>query len=178
MNKKDCRVGMVVFSRWKKIKAVVVKCNPRRASVRVLEEIEGRSGGDPGSLWSIPYGLLDPVVDASLKTEMAMRSFADTDNEGIKTYFKEVSKAEQPVDFPEGSPEWYVMKAICELWRRLDDDNLDREASGRHSKAMELRAHYSGMINSLFSVLGREISQYAATTWETGNKSEAEVSTS
>lgn len=150
MKKQDCRVGMVVRDRLEEIKAVVVKCNPKNARVRTLEEMRGYKAG---VLWNIPYALLDPVVADNLKTEMAMRSFEQSGNEGIKAYFVH-SRADEPVDFPDGSPEHHLMSAVCELWRRLDRE--------------EDRRRNSEMINRIFAFLGREVSRSAAERWETG----------
>ena len=174
MRREDCRVGLVVQSGIEGVRGVVVKCNPKKARVRLIEDMKsGRHGGEKGSLWNMPYMYLEPLVDPRLKTEMVMRSFEDPDNEGIKTYIEEVLKSDQSVDFPEGSPEFHIMRAICELWRRLEDESIEREAAsmeGRRDKnERELKAHYSELINKMFSALGREISKDASEKWETGN---------
>lgn len=179
MKKEDCRVGMVVYDRYGGSRAVVVKCNPKNARVRIVEGNENR---DTGALWNIPYRLLDPVVSENLGTEMVMRSFEQPENQGIKTYFANVKKADDPVHFPEGSPEWHVMRAVCELWRRLEDESIWREvdATGEKlpvKKSAMFRAksrEYSNLINKLFSALGREVSKSAAAEWESGSsRSEA-----
>lgn len=143
------------------MKGVVVKINPKNARVRTV-------AGDkrPGSLWSIPYGLLEPSVGVS--TEMMMRSFEQPDNQGIKTYFAHANKADDPVETELDSPEHHVMMAVCELWRRLDDESLAAESGSNLHAERRLRAGYSDMINRLFGVLGREVSREAATNWETG----------
>lgn len=149
-------------------KYVVVKCNPKNAKCRMLSSLKGGKTAT-GSLWIIPYALLEPFIDPHLSTEMMMRSFEQPENQGIKTYFDHSKKADEPVDkFPETSPQWHIMNAICELWRRLEDDNLEKESKtlGRH--VLSLRAAYSSMINELFSVIGREVSKKAANEWEAG----------
>lgn len=158
MRKEDCRVGMAVV--YGDMKGVVVKINPKNARVRTV-------AGDkrPGSLWSIPYGLLEPAIGIS--TEMMMRSFEQPDNQGIKTYFAHANRADDPVEAEEGTPQYFVMQAVCELWRRLDDEALAREADNAHT-ARWLRGRYSDMINRLFGVLGREVSKEAADNWESG----------
>jgi hypothetical protein len=67
------------------------------------------------------------------------------------------------VDFPDGSPEHHLVKAVCELWRRLEDEE------GR------LRARHSEMINRIFNTLGREVSKEAAMQWEAGKVGVEEV---
>jgi hypothetical protein len=166
MKREDCRVGMVVWEPEWQIRAVVIKCNPKNARVKTLEAIGGKTRGSaPGSTWNIPYKLLEPWVDTKAPAFMAMKSFEQPGNAGIKAYFANAGKASDPVDFPEGSPEWHVMKAICELWRRLDEEG----------QTAALRRHYSFLINKLFSALGREVSQRAAEEWETGNIKEEAV---
>ena len=161
MKKEDCRVGLVVYHRVFGAKGVVLKCNPKKARVSIVEGSKNRLSMAPGSIWNMPYGGLDPVVDA--KTEMAMRSFEQPDSPGIKAYFANNRRADEPVDFPDGSPEHHLVKAVCELWRRLEDEE------GR------LRARHSEMINRIFNTLGREVSKEAAMQWEAGKVGAEEV---
>jgi hypothetical protein len=177
MSKQECRVGMVVYHRDFEVKGVVVKCNIKKAKVRIVEDIKNkrRRGVRAGSLWNMPYSSLEPVLE--VKTEMAMRSFEQPDNSGIKTYFQHVAKAEELVEYPEGSPEHHVMMAVCELWRMLDDDRIRAEVEGsafqRAAGIRNRKAQISGQINRLFSFLGREVSRETASNWEAG-KTEAE----
>lgn len=175
---------MVVVYVLDNVRSVVVKCNPKNARVRTIEDNERM--GKAGVLWNIPYRLLEPHIASSLSTEMVMRSFEQPENEGIKTYVAKSKNADDPFDFPEGSPEFYIAKAICELWHRLDDENLERECQAE----MEMESHkpgskrrpstimrdvqlrYSSMINKMFSALGREISKSAALRWENIRKQE------
>lgn len=165
MNKQDCRVGMVVYNREFSVKAVVVKCNPKKARVRTVEDMEiRRRGYKAGSLWNIPYMYIEPLVGENVKTEMVMRSYENPDNQGIKAYFAHASKADAPVDVQEGSPEWHITKAVCELWRRLEGDSVNEQERRLHSE----------MMNRLYSILGREVSKDAAENWEAGKiRSEA-----
>lgn len=156
MRREDCRVGMIV--QYGDMRGVVIKVNPKNSRVRTVS-------GDkrPGSIWSIPYGLLEPVLGVG--TEMMMRSFEQPDNQGIKTYFEHARKADDVVEVEDGTPEAHVMRAVCELWRRLTD--LEDEGGDAH-RARWLRSRYSDMINRLFGVLGREVSRDAAESWESG----------
>lgn len=181
MKREDCRPGMVVYYAEDGVRAVVVKCNPRNARVRTIEE--NKRTGPSGSLWNMTYSVLEPYVAGSLATEMIMRSFEDSENEGIKKYVAE-SRRDDPVDFPEGSPEIHIIRAICELWRRLDDESLERECQAaieaeglnpgpkrRPSTIMrDIQGRYSDMINKMFSALGREVSRSAAERWEKDRK--------
>jgi hypothetical protein len=153
MKKEDCRVGLVVYHPVFGAKGVVLKCNPKKARVNIVEGSKNRRSMAPGSIWNMPYGGLYPVVDA--KTEMAMRSFEQPESPGIKAYFANARRADEPVDFPDGSPEHHLVKAVCELWRRLEDEE-------------GLRARHSEMINRIFNALGREVSKEAAMEWEAG----------
>lgn len=187
MKKEDCRVGMVVYDRHGGVKGVVVKVNPKYARIRLLQEYRG---SDAGSLWNMPYRILEPVVSENLSTEMTMRSFEQPENEGIKKFF-EKSKETSPLDFPENSPEWHIMKSICELWRRLEDESLENEAkegkevvvvngsqvivkSGGGQRVStvvrELRGHYSELINKMFSAIGRYVPKDEAERWESVNQ--------
>lgn len=181
MKKQDCRVGMVVNDRVGKVRGVVVKCNPKNVRMRT---IDADRDGDKDAIWNIPYSHVEPVVTASLSTEMVMRSFEDPDNEGVKTYI--AARKDEPLDYPDGSPEHHILRAICELWRKLDDENLDRECreaieaealkpgpKRRPATIMrEINLRYSEMINKLFSALGREVSRLQAERWEKDRKQE------
>ena len=186
MKKEDCRQGMVVaYMMEEGFKGIVVKCNPKNARVRTVEK--NRVTGESGSLWNIPYRLLEPVISEGLSTEMVMRSYEQPDNQGIKTYFSNLNKEE--VNFPEGSPEWHIMHAVCELWRRLDEENLERECQAEIEKEglkpgpkrrpstimREIHFRYSGIINKMFSALGREIPKDIAMSWESGTKDNQKV---
>ena len=132
------------------------------------------------NIWDIPYSCLEPVYAADQDTEMTMRSFGDDDNEAIKAYFEFRSSIPEVPDFPDGSPEFHIMKAICELWRKLDDANLERECSEMMEKEglkpgpkrqpatimRDIQARYADMINKLFSALGREVPRSVAERWE------------
>ena len=168
MKKEDCRVGMVVWEPEWQIRAVVIKCNPKNAKVKILEDIgQNRRGNKAGSTWNMPYKLLEPWCDPKAGTFMVMKSFEQPENQGIKTYFQH-NKANDPVETEPDSPEHHVMMAVCELWRRLEDESLAAESGGNTNMERRLRSKYSNMINKLFSALGREISQDAANAWETG----------
>jgi len=172
---------MVVYYKTGSVRAVVMKCNPKNARVRTIEE--GPRTGPANIIWNIPYGYLEPYVAGSMSTEMVMKSFEQPENEGIKRYVAE-SMRDDPLNFPEDSPEIHIVRAICELWRRLDDENLERECQAaieaeglkpgpkrRPSTIMrDIHSHYSEMINKLFSALGREVSRAAAESWEKDRK--------
>lgn len=172
---------VVYYSMDGGVRGVVVKCNPKNARVRTIEDND-RTGA-AGTLWNMPYRLLEPYVAGSLSTEMVMKSFEQPENEGIKRYVAE-SMRDDPLNFPEDSPEIHIVRAICELWRRLDDENLERECQAvmdaeglkpgpkrRPSTIMrDIQSHYSNMINKLFSALGREVSRSAAERWEKDRK--------
>lgn len=176
MKKAECRVGMVVCDRGLGTKAVVAKCNPKNARLRFVE------GERAGEEWNIPYSFLSPVFSDSLHTEMTMRSFEDPDNPAFKIYFSK--RSVYLPEFPEGSPEFHIMNAICELWRKLSDENLEIECREEMEKEAlkpgskrrpatimrDILAHYSSMINNLFSAIGCEVSLSEAESWEKHRK--------
>ena len=66
MKSYECRPGQrVIFGRanGEKTLGVVVKCNPTKAKVHTLE---ARGKASPvGTIWMVPYSLLEPAGDAS-----------------------------------------------------------------------------------------------------------------
>jgi hypothetical protein len=151
MNKEECRTGMLVSIVPDETTAVVVKLNPKRARVRLLEKMRG---SEPGSLWNMPYHLMIPVVDSSSRSMVAMRSFEQPDNEGIKKYMENVIESDMPVPDNLANHDAHVMRAIKEIYGIIDD----HKGKQRYELARK--------INLMFSILGREVSKTAAEAWE------------
>lgn len=169
---------MVVYDRDIGEKAVVIKCNPKNARLRFVEGERAEKHEE----WILPYQLLSPVFSENLHTEITMRSFEDPDNPAFKVYFS--NRKTNFSEFAEGSPEFHIMNAICELWRKLNDKNLEREcqeememealnpgSKRRPATIMrDIQSRYSSMINNLFSAIGCEISRSDAESWEKDRK--------
>jgi hypothetical protein len=149
MKKEECRVGMLVSIVPDETKAVIVKLNPKRARVRLLEKMRGARSG---SLWNMPYHLMLPLVDKSCRAMVAMKSFEQPDNEGIKKYMEQAKESDEPVGDLE-LHDHHIMSAIKEIYRIIDDTQGKK------------RYDLSRKINLLFAALGREISMEAAENW-------------
>jgi hypothetical protein len=138
-----------------RVRAVVVKLNPKRARVRTIDAAEGH---DAGTIWNCPYGMLNPVVGEH--TTVMMKSFEQPDNDGIKVFMKKEQRADEPVGELDRTDEM-ILRAICEIYARIDDTTRNE------------RYHLSSKINTLFTAFGREVSKDAAEEW-LQNKSAAD----
>lgn len=154
MKKEDCRKGMIVsfgadddFCR-----GVVKKVNPKMAKVTSLDNHRGRP---PGLVWRVPYSMLSPVVGGEeIGTEMAIRSFANPDDQAVKDWAANLPNSEIP-DNPD-SEDKSILEAIHELYVKLE--HLEGQA----------RVRASNKINLLFRALGREVSKESVARWKSG----------
>lgn len=147
MLKAECRVGMVVEMIDQNIKGVVIKVNPKRARIRTIDKMKGWS---PGTIWNCPYAIIRPVMGEH--SSIVMKSFEQPDNEGIKVYMRREGDANLPLEELDSTDE-LILRAIYEIYTKID------EVSGQK------RYNLSSKINSLFSALGREVSQNVAEDW-------------
>ena len=63
MKREDCKIGMTVKfgrTRGEQTLGEVVKMNPKKAKVRILEDRGSRSKA--GEVWGVPYSLMRPVA--------------------------------------------------------------------------------------------------------------------
>lgn len=146
MLKSECRVGMVVEMSGG-CKGVVVKNNPINAQIKTLSPYRGSPAG---TTWRCPYSMLNPVVGEH--SAVVMKSFEQPNNDGIKKYMESHLEADEEIGKLDRVDE-LIVRAICEIYSRIDDTK-GRERYGLSAK-----------INSLFTALGREVSQRAAEDW-------------
>jgi len=81
-----------------------------------------------------------------------MKSFEQPHNEGIKVYMKAADEADLPLENLE-EEDVLIVRAIKEIYTKIDD----AIGSDRYT--------LSHKINSLFTAIGREVSQKAADEW-------------
>ena len=164
MEKKDCKVGMVVYNRHFDVRGVVQKCNPKRAKIRIIDEIKNsrRSRGvTVDSLWNMPYANLEIFVGENLEKELVLKSFGQKIT-GLQPYFKNKKSVE--IEYPPGHPEWDIMQAICKIWK-----DLSLSHSGRRP---EFSISDERTLGKLFLILGRHVSKEEAESWYEKNNFE------
>lgn len=161
MEKKDCKVGMVVYHSGFGVRGVVQKCNPKRAKIRIIDEIKNsrRSRGvTVDSLWNMPYSNLEIFVGENLEKELVLKSFGQKIT-GLQSYFKNKESVE--IEYLSGHPEWDIMQAICKIWKDL--------SSGRRPQSSISDERTLG---KLFLILGRHVSKEEAESWHEKNNFE------
>ncbi len=63
MHPSKCKVGMKVYFgrvRGEKTLGEVIKINPTKAKVKILEDRGNGQGCEPGSIWGVPYSMMEP----------------------------------------------------------------------------------------------------------------------
>lgn len=152
MNKNECRVGMLVNIIGESAKAVVIKSNPKRARIKIVQGSISRFSTH--SVWNVPYSHLNPLVsgDDSDHSMMVMKSFEEPGSTAVKAYMTQAEKANLPLGELNRVDE-LIVEAIHELYETIDNFFGPK------------RYNLSNKINLLFSALGREVSKEAAEGW-------------
>lgn len=154
MLRENCRVGMRVhFGRDNGEKSLgeVVKVNPARAKVRLLEERGAGRGSNVGTVWTVPYSLMNPTDHTST---------APVPN-------PTPNPADQPFPYKMGLyAENAIMEVILITYGELSPENLTCDGElpqhivrARHNQLIK-RLHH------LFGALGRPVSETVAYEWQ------------
>ena len=81
MKKENARVEMkVIFGRdtGEKTRGVIVRLNPKKAKVRILEDRGSKS--EAGQVWGVPYSMMEPDPETMDEMTQAARAL----NEAVK----------------------------------------------------------------------------------------------
>lgn len=148
MLRQDCKVGMTVsFGRDNGEQTVgeVVKMNPAKAKVCLLESRGNGRGSRVGATWSVPYSMMEVATAVPSKVSHPVEE-------------KEISAFLYGVDY-------HIMMAIVDCYSGLSPENLscDGEASATHIRNTSARLH--NQIKHLQNALGQPVSESAAYAW-------------
>jgi hypothetical protein len=146
MLKEQARIGMKVFfgrSHGEKTLGRILKCNPAKAKVEILEDRGNGRGSEPGSIWLVPYSTMTPtdaIPDAKV----------------------------EPLEFNQFQPmaEQFIIRAIYHTYSELSPENLSCDGEISHS---QVRARYASLqrrLKGLFAALGREVTEEQAEGWD------------
>lgn len=144
----DCRVGMRVFfgrETGEKTTGTVVKINGKKAKVRTDES---RGKFPAGSVWSVPYSMLEPLDCAK----------------------DEVNLVRQPIQPIEYSPfqdrvEQLALEAIACCYNGLSPENLSCDGEAPMYLINQKRAKLNKQLKGLFAVIGREVDEMTVYNW-------------
>lgn len=147
MLREQCRQGMQVrFGRdnGEKTIGTVIKTNPTKAKVQILESRGNGRGSVPGATWNVPYSLMEPVDGAALPAVP-------------------VAPKVEPLAFsPFDAVTNHLIAAINCIYGDLSPENLS--CDGELSRA-QVQAKYTRLQRALkgcFMALGREVGESEA----------------
>ena len=150
MDKKDCRVGMIVQFGQDMCRGVVIKINRSRA---VVSALDAHKRAPPGTTWLVYLTKMHPVVGGDeLVNEMFMRSFAEPESKAIKAWSR-AQQANKELAGRLSLEDSHIMRAIYEIYMRLE------KVDGR------ARIEPSDKINTLFRALGRSVTMEESNLW-------------
>lgn len=169
MIREECRVGMVVeFGRetGERTKGVIVKMNPAKAKVRILENRGSGRGSQAGSQWGVPYSMMVAVQDATTDTAITMQSFVQPNNPAFKAFAQAKSVADQPVPYNRFTyVDNLVLEAIYATYMELSPENLSCDGELPVHVVNAKRSKLNARLTYLFKALGREVGECAACDW-------------
>ena len=169
MTREDCRIGMIVeFGRenGERTKGVIVKMNPKKAKVRILESRGEGRGSQSGSVWGVPYSMMIAVQDAITETEIAMQSFAQPDNPAFKAFAQAKSMADQPVPYNRFTyVDNLILEAIHATHMDLSPENLTCDGELPVHAVNAKRSKLNARLTHLYKAFGREVGESASCDW-------------
>jgi hypothetical protein len=141
---------VVIFGRGngEKTKGIVVKLNPKKAKIKILEDRGSKSKA--GEIWTVPYSLIDTVVGV----------------EGdIKYDF--VDPAEEPIEYSVFQPqvEQLILQAIDGIYASLSPENLSCDGELSMSQVFKRRNSLKDKLKHLQNALGRPVSEEVVYNW-------------
>jgi hypothetical protein len=156
MLKENCRVGMQVeFGRENGEKTLgrVVKMNPTKAKVEILEQRGRGRGSEVGSVWGVPYALMEPAGEATGSQAVVRPA---------------VNQADEPIPYSvfQDAADQHILQAILCCYTKLSPENLSCDGELPVSQIRQRRAALERKLKGLFQAYGREVSEYAVSRWD------------
>jgi hypothetical protein len=147
-------------------KGVIVKMNPKKAKVRIIESRGEGRGSQAGSQWGVPYSMMIAVQDATTETAIVMQSFVQPDNPAFKAFAQAKSMADQPVPYsPFAHVENLVLEAIYITHMDLSPENLTCDGELPMHAVNARRSKLNARLTYLYKAFGREVSESAVCDW-------------
>lgn len=159
MQRENCRKDMKVFfgrTRGEKTLGKVKKCNPTKAKIETLEHRGNGRGCEPGSIWNVPYELIEPADESDVaEAPSAKRLLAKC-------------SADDPIpsfDLLPGT-NYHILSAILCIYNDLSPENLCCDGEISVGEARKKADRLRRKLQALFTAYGREVSETAAWAWE------------
>lgn len=167
--RQDCPAGTkVVFGRrnGEQSLARVVKANPKKAQVVLLERRGNGRGSEIGSPWTVPYSMLRKATEAEIKAGYAVGSGReDHSKDGERGMLPPIVQEKLEYNIFQPSEEVHLMLAILDCYSGLSPENLacDGEASQSHIRSESIRLNR--ILRGCFHALGKQVDETSAYEW-------------
>jgi len=164
MLREHCTVGIkVMFGRGNGEKTLgeVVKVNPTKAKVKTLEARGNGRGSDVGTVWTVPYSLMEPAGVAFID---AVNALPPPSLGGLMVKGSE----DLPMAYNEFMPQGdrCIMEAIVDTYNRLSPEWLTCDGELPRSQVMAKKGQLERRLKALFQALGRPVSESVAYQWD------------
>ena len=149
MQIEQAKIGMQVYfgrSQGEKTLGKIIKLNPTKAKVEILEGRGTGRGGVAGSAWSVPYSLMEPA-DGQATPVVALAQ--------TLKYNPFQSRAEQ-----------LILQAIMVIYGELSPENLTGDGELSASRVREKSATLHQQLRGLFAAFGRKVTEDEVWNWE------------
>lgn len=152
----QAQVGMkVVFGRGNGEQTLgeIVKINPTKAKVKTLESRGNGRGSEVGTVWSVPYSLMQPASG--------------------QTHAPQTDPADAPLPVYMNYGDARIMEAILDCYTRLSPEYLTADGERPMNQVRQLKHSLESRLSHLFKALGRPVSESAAYQWDEERKKKA-----
>jgi len=153
MLREQCKNGMKVLfgrSRGEKTLGKIVKMNPSKAVVEILEQRGRGRGSEVGSQWRVPYSMMEPAEGETVENTPAP------------------SRPRRAIQFNpfQDAADQHIMEAILCCYANLSPENLTCDGELPAARVRQRSAELHRKLRGLFQALGQEVSETDAYDWE------------
>jgi hypothetical protein len=144
MNKQDLEIGQKVkFGRenGEQTLGKIVKLNPTKAKIQIIEDRGNGRGSVPGSFWGVPYSLIHPAdsTEPVKEPELKYNPYAHLDN--------------------------LILEAIATVYSNLSPEHLTADGERPRLQVRALKASLERQLKGLCLAYGSNVSETQAINW-------------
>lgn len=155
MLREQCQLGMKVrFGRRQGETSLgeVIKLNPSKARVKLLERRGRGRGSEIGSAWTVPYSMMEPAEGTDCS----------------------VAPAEQPISCSpfQDAADYHILQAILCCYVQLSPENLSCDGELPAGQVRQRRVELERKLKALFKTYGREVSEAVVYEWDEQRRKE------
>jgi hypothetical protein len=151
MQKNECRVGLTVIfglENGEKSLAEIVKLNPVKAKLKLLEHRGTGRGSTPGSIWVVPYSAFE-LANQSQKNQLP-----STPQPTRKLEYDRFAVIEN-----------LILEAINILYCQLSPENLTGDGELPHYVVQEKAKNLNRQLHHLQMALGYQVDEHEVFLW-------------